>query len=748
VIRGILVAILSLLAPIRTATPAENEAASPIVVEIVPATLEFPLNRGTARALVIVRNKGSERLLDVRVAAWTEAGARVVVEEGTPRDVVPNGDSVWTLQFTRIRGGLLPGTVHVRIDYNQKFGTVGAAVPRVVLTSLELKPAPVETLDQIAEVQVQSSLEALTEQTPGRVYLVITNKTNLELDASVKPHMPKFLKVGYRRDRGRTGLAALFSLLFRLVRGGPADPPDDGRDAMILLKARLGPHEAGVVEVPVMAGGRVQPGKHMLVFDVDLRCSEGVETFDRHVVLNREVTVGVLGESTLLTLIGVPTLLFLPGFLIVRTYKLLWTLGFLKSKYDTGRFPLEETADQVLVQILISLLVLVVSTGFRWDYVGLYGLSDLVDLYLVSVLGLGAGLYIVGMAVRGWWVRGRFPESDEGALAVLKKLGKQGRDVLLERYDLGPEPSHQDVFLLEPPRSNRDHWWVGPPIHVEFKSPGESLAQDLKTLDDAKKQFDDAKKQFDDAKKQFDDARNQFDDARNQFDAKKKKLEQRKKLDRDINYLLESGRKMKELYKLIEKNTRKPLLFRSGQDALKVSWKRSGRVEGPTEAERSELKVRRSSAPIIDWRTPCAGDEPVTVLRKLARQGLGVALDRFDLGTEEKPDQVFLLEPWVPTRETSWVAPKLELSLSSPGAGLDEAALNEIKVEIDKRIEDGKPDLLADALEDALGKNAMNYEWKSGEAVKRAGPEELKTESLLNSAEKRVPNERWVKWKA
>jgi len=590
---------------------------------------------------------------------------KVVIEESTSRNLVPNGDSAWNLQLSRTKEGPPPGTAHLRVDYNQKAQTGSSVTPRVVLSSLEVKSPQIETLDQIADVQVQSSLEALTEQTPGRIYLVITNKTNVPLNASITPRMPEFLVVDRRQD--------------------------------LPLTTGLEPHQAGVIEVPILAERRVRPGKHMLVFDVEFTWGKGDQRFHRHVILNREVTVGVLGESTLLTLIGAPTLLFLPGFLIVRTYKFLWTQGFLKSKYDTGEFFLKETADQVLVEVTISLVVLVISAGFRWDYIGLYGLSDLVNLYLLSVGGLGAIAYVIWMWARGLWLSWSFPDTKDSPLTVLEKLAWQGQEVYLDRFDLGTGQSHQDVFVLEPIGSARATWWVGPAIRVGFKPTGSSLTPtDLN------------------------------------------------KLDRDINALLEPGRTMKDLCNVLKRNSRKriPLIRRSDREALDIRWKPSGLIDGPMEKSRSDLKAPRPTAPIIDFRTPSSEDDPVTILRKLARQGLGVYLDRFDLGTSESPKYVFSLEPWDLRRETLWVGPRIQVTLNRPALNLDQKTVDQIRKQIEVQLTvEGRADLLADVLETALGKKAVQLKWKASGNI-RSEPEELKTSDLPTSEDKK--QKEWI----
>jgi hypothetical protein len=653
--RGIIAAALALFALCRIAASAEGEGNSSVSVEVVPATLELPVDGRAGKVVVVVRAKGKERVRDLRLSSWTYAGVKVVPEKTVPMDLAPNADVAWTIELSRISSGVLPGTVQFQVNYNQQTDPPGGSTsPHVMFTALEVKSPQVETLEPLADVQTQSSLEALTEQTPGRVYVVITNKANIPLEATVTPVLPDFVSM------------------------------DQSQGAV--LNTQLSARQTGIVEIPILAKSRVQSGKHLLVFDVKLAWNEGSERHEKHMIVNREVTVGILGESAMLTLLGVPILLFLPGFLILRTYKLLWTLGFLKSKYDTCAFPLNETADFVLVAILISLVVLLASVGLRWDYLGTYGLRDITWLYLVSVLGLGAGLYILWMAIRWWWVNLRFPSGEDTPLDVLKKLGRQGKSVDLDRFDVGTAQAHRYVFDLEPPGSTRETAWVGPAIHVQFRPVAQGLTQD-------------------------------------DLDA----------LDRKINMLLEPGRKIEDLCDYLEKNMGKPIpmIGADKREAIELHWKQTGLITAPMEKNRTELTARRSKTWIVDFRTPRPDDDPITILKKLGRQELGIYLPRLNTGDAAAPNQVFLLQPWSPERETTWVGPKIQITLSPPGPNLDQAALDQIRVEIGAMLnaQPGQADLLARTLEDALRRSAVTLTWRALPIVSR--PEERNTADLV-----------------
>jgi hypothetical protein len=61
----------------------------------------------------------------------------------------------------------------------------------------------------------------------------------------------------------------------------------------------------------------------------------------------------------------------------------------------------------------------------------------------------------------------------------------------------------------------------------------------------------------------------------------------------------------------------------------------------------------------LAWLLPAAGDEPVTVLRKLHRQGLGVFLERVELDIEGERHFAYLYQKRPETWEKLWVGPAI-----------------------------------------------------------------------------------------
>ena len=119
---------------------------------------------------------------------------------------------------------------------------------------------------------------------------------------------------------------------------------------------------------------------------------------------SHEVEIGVLGESEFLNLLGVPSLLLLPGFLLLITWRMLQSM--LAASGAEGFRLKPKEADFWAVAIALSLCF---SFAYPWltetllpegrrDYLVAYGLQDLVYVYTAAIV-LGLLCFIGGRLV-------------------------------------------------------------------------------------------------------------------------------------------------------------------------------------------------------------------------------------------------------------------------------------------------------------------------------------------------------------
>ncbi len=419
-----------------------------VTLEVVPTAIELPGGDRPAQALVVVRGPAGLSMRGARLSGWAESGIEVRIEGETPVDLKPSEDHAWVVRLTPLPSCNLPTKVHLQLDYTAHAGDEQKAeTARVALAELVVKPPHGETVESAADVQVSVMNESINEQSPTQVYVIVTNKTNVPTKASLRVLGPSFL-----RPQGRK-------------------PP-----------VPLAPRQSIVLETALEAGPSVRPGKYLVLFDVLIAWDEAGLPRERHVVSSREITVGVFGESTVLTLFGLPSVFLLPGFLVLLTFETLYRWGFLRSEAapDDTLLKVNQPAFWVIGITLTGLQVLGYNafTSPHKNLLEGYGLSDIARLWAVAVLGLGCGGYLsyrtIAWLVRGGvvlvgrlraWYRSRYTfTADDDPAQALKRLAILRRKTLLPRHRTELEGTQRNVFQLEPPTPGRDRRWVGPGI--------------------------------------------------------------------------------------------------------------------------------------------------------------------------------------------------------------------------------------------------------------------------------------------
>ncbi|MGV1050323.1 MAG: hypothetical protein ACOYD4_17570 [Solirubrobacterales bacterium] len=299
-------------------------------------------------------------------------------------------------------------------------------VRQAVATSLELSaPSPLD-VDKIASVEIKASLTTLKSGHTEQVYLLVKNKAAQSLTVKkVVPSKPSFIE---------------FENL-----------PQD---------VEVGPGEISVLSLDAKAKSKVRPGEYQLVFK--LPSEIGSTGFD--LVTSETAKVGVEGEAELLTLFGIPSLLLLPGFLVLATASLLWRLRLLREDWDGDAFPfpLKEPEFWVLA-VLASIAIVLLATLFGIELLDQYGLEDLIAVWIASML-IGLFLYLPIMVVRNEIRSARVPNETDAPTEVLRKLAKQGLDLMRPSFSYDTGSGTQRLFLLQAVTEDRPSTWVAPRI--------------------------------------------------------------------------------------------------------------------------------------------------------------------------------------------------------------------------------------------------------------------------------------------
>ena len=428
-----------LLAILFLTVTASAQSDSP-KLEVAPTAAKVFANRKTP-VLVVVRNPSPTPLSNLELNSYTDAFLTIEGQGYKLDSLAAKSEYAWVIQLsTKQNGEFAPGTVQFRLDYSNGPGKDSAR--GVALASLEVKNGVLESAAEIADVKVETTLESLTEQTPGKVYLVITNKINKEVTATVTETLPYGLK----------------------------RPQDEEKKVYAVT---LPPYQTDRVEIGVEAKERVRPGKHLLVFDVRLAWNEAGQQQVRHNIIARPVDVGVLGESQILTLIGVPSFLLLPGFLVLLTIKIVWSLKWFKVKGQPATFPWDvKSAEFAFAAITISFVL----TGIYSVWHNLldgYGLRDIIFVWFFSVFIVGILGYAIVVNIYKWYWRRVTPSVDDrDPVPFLRKLGRRGLGINLELAEFGIKVNNQDLiqqaFLLESREDPGETIWVAPPIDIRW----------------------------------------------------------------------------------------------------------------------------------------------------------------------------------------------------------------------------------------------------------------------------------------
>ena|GEM_PF-5966638 len=345
-----------------------------------------------------------------------------------------------------------PSSLSLLATFTTTDPETGARTQQAVTASVELTAPAALEIEKLAGVEVKASLETLRSGQTEPVYLLVSNKSaqRLRVKEVIASH-PDFIEIE-QLDRNVT----------------------------------VAPGEVGLLRLEAEAEDEVEPGDHQLVFK--LRSEIGSMTFD--LVATEKTKVGVAGETEVLTVLGIPSLLLLPGFLVLATIGLFWRI--LRPNWLPKDFPLtlKEPEFWVLAVFISIVMVLLANPILDIDLLGRYGLNDLVKLWSVSML-IGLAIYLAILGAVWGWRSTRIPSGNDKPVDVLKKLGRRKLDLVRPRFsfDLGGGNAI-NLFVIEPESDARAATWTCPAINFTWSgevdtSLSEKINQELDSGHDA-----------------------------------------------------------------------------------------------------------------------------------------------------------------------------------------------------------------------------------------------------------------------
>lgn len=426
---SVAVTVAAWLLPVPASLGAQAAA---LQTTITPDTLVVP-RRGEGTAFLTLRNGGSKRLRQLRISWLTSNLFQARSEPAAMNTLAPGARAVVVLRVAA-RGRMDSEGALLRIDYRRSNGRRETAFAQV-----RLRPEAPISAASIADVEVLSQLNNLTDVDSATVYLKVQSKT-------VVP-----LSVGPVVARGPVFLSFVVDSARAIVEPGAS----------------------AVLEIGVHADGWVRPGKHPLVFDVPVRVPTAGDTTTFNLTTSRELEVGVLGESELLKLLSVPSFLVLPGFLVLLTLGILLKYSALAPRLGERGFPPQPTTSEFwLIAVTLSIITAVgyPLAGGR-NYLRGYGLSDVAKVWGVSI-GIGVLVFavILGIVsfVRQWYRPRRIPNRQDEPLEVMKKLDRQKLNTSRERVKFTQGGADQTGYALQLYPSRGTSIWLGPTVAIRW----------------------------------------------------------------------------------------------------------------------------------------------------------------------------------------------------------------------------------------------------------------------------------------
>jgi hypothetical protein len=427
--------------------------------EVFPNSIELAPNGEVTHVLVVLRNTADAELRDIKALWINDEKITIAPDSQLLSRLAPHSETSWTFVFSQAGLDSVAGSVRLLIDYKQGTDT------KVLAQSIPIKSREPVSIDKYLDAKIETTLEMLDSYHPARINLVLTNKSGRDITLNIKGSGPDFISFAKGQEtcgsNGTTGASHVSS-------GPKTDTPGENNvlssSETKRCPVQIGAYQTAVEVFEVVAEKRVEPGKYLLSFEIELSPA-GTQVTPLRTVKSQVVEVGVLGESTVLKALGVPSFLLLPGSLMLLTVGLLRKYG---PRPPSGQAPtemMEPTSPYFwLVSITLSGLMAVLYRAISgsWYFVR-YGLADVVLVWLFSI-ALGA------LWFGAWyWLEGRkTPTVDDDPLQVLRKLWWQRMGLTLDRYSIKSDGSGQSVFAIRKHPEEDKKIWVSPAIKIDL----------------------------------------------------------------------------------------------------------------------------------------------------------------------------------------------------------------------------------------------------------------------------------------
>jgi len=397
-------------------------------LELQPSSINVAPWYESIQARVILKNPGKEPLKQPTLTYFTNDGIQVRLDSPRLSSLEAGGTAVWTVWIDNLSKSRTPGEVQFEVSYLLSEKPTGH-----LQATLKVEASSADAQEKAVEVSIQGTFDGITSKREGSGYLIIKNN----LDVPVKISSVTILQPDERSFK----------------------PPKNISPFEVTARSTC------VQKIVLEAADQVAPGKRVAVFDVRAEWDKGGHHYTRSVTADKEVSVGVFFESELLTALGVPSFLLLPGCLFIFTMQLLFKLGlFSLDRHSKAPDISAKSAEFWIVAVTFSgLFALVYGALTKTDYLVRYGPRDLLIVWL-SCIALGIITYTLIAVATSRRRRERVPATTDGPIATLEKMGRKNLGINANEVAFTMNSTKLTAFLIENIEDGQTMVWVAPPI--------------------------------------------------------------------------------------------------------------------------------------------------------------------------------------------------------------------------------------------------------------------------------------------
>ena len=434
-------------APDASGTPLTRPGEA--ALDVFPAEIATATG-GRAPEVQVRLRTGSNSLTNITLGSFSNDGVSITKIAPPPwaDHLSPGADYVWNMQLAADNVRTVAAKLYLRVDFDSTGAPPANPVHRTLYAQVTLAAPPVFQPIVMAETNIAADPATLVEQRGGDAYLTIKNQYSLPLTVTgISPLGPEYTQIA---------LSKIDATTIDLKAKPTASPPPPA------FPLRIAAGETVVLTYHVTVLPKVVPGTYPVLLVIKMTADDG-----RQAILAPEssISVGVLGELEFFKLLGVPSFLFLPGFLIIVVFQTLWPIG----KTDEQGPPISLAANSAEFWAVAVLLSITVGFIYPWlpfgrDYFISYGLIDLFYIYSfsIAIAIIAFGIWPGAKRWRNWR---HMPRPSDTPISLLKKMAWHKARIDLRQARRAPAAS-PEAFVLEPWIDQTTIWLV-PRIMVD-----------------------------------------------------------------------------------------------------------------------------------------------------------------------------------------------------------------------------------------------------------------------------------------